>query len=97
MNNQLASLQKGLIFHAPLDEWHSSMDLVSQTAGVKTDVYNVLDRRGSGRRSLSLNGTSDYVTLPTIAAFGTGGFSVVIKFRANGLSGTQCILGGWIL
>ena len=93
---QNSSLQKGLIFHAPLDEDYPSTDLVSGTKGTITSVYPVLDRQGSGRREYSFNGSTNYVALPTIPAFGTGDFTVVMKFKTNVLSGTQALTHGLI-
>lgn len=92
--SQLSELNKGLIFHAPLSERHPAIDIVSNVQGQATDTYNVLDRQGSGRRSLSFNGSSDYVTLPTIPAFGTGDFTVVTTFNTSTVTTTQTLHGG---
>jgi hypothetical protein len=42
----------------------------------------------------SFNGTSDYVTLPTIPAFGTGDFSVVFKGIINAGTSYSFLVGG---
>jgi hypothetical protein len=89
--NQISELSKGLIFHWAGSEWFPAINLVDGTIGTATDTYNVLDRQGSGRRSLSFNGTSDYVTLPSIPAFGTGDFTVIMKVNAKNVARTNPI------
>ena len=81
---QNSSLQKGLIFHAPLDEWSGTRDMVSKVLGTNTDTYPVLSKSGSGRRSYDFDGVDDYVALPTIPALGTGDFTVIVKVKGTG-------------
>jgi len=160
--NQISELQKGLIFHASLDEWsvvpgplltsgslvsgrsylivtyntnddftnvgaasnatgikfvatgttpthwdHASVlreqnygyvDQVSKAVGIQTATYNVPDRQGSGsNRYFSFNGSSDYVSLPNIPAFGTGDFTVIVQFNITSLPSTlYAITGGGV-
>ena len=90
---QISSLQKGLIFNPDLSEWGQGRDLVSGVIPTNTAVFPVLDSRGNGRRWLDLNGTSSYITLPTLPAFGTGDFSVVVKFTPRVVNQHYNILG----
>lgn len=94
MSNGISELQKGLIFRAPLSEWNPTRDEISGVVGTPTDVYNVLDRQGSGRRFLEFNGSSSYVTLPSVPAFGTGDFTVVMRIKLNSLGIIQGLIGG---
>ena len=92
---QISELNKGLIFHAPLDEWSGTQDIVSKIIGVNTDAYPVIGKNGSGRRWYNFNGTSDYVALPTIPAFGTSDFSIVMKIKTgSSLTGDIFLLSG---
>lgn len=79
--NQISELQKGLIAHFPLSEWYPATDLVSETTGTPTDVYNVLDRQGSGRRYID-NVNAGYASLADDARydFGTGDFTLIASF-----------------
>jgi len=92
--NQISELSKGMVAHFPLSECYPNVDLVSGVQGTATDTYNCLDRQGSGRRSLSFNGSSDYVTLPAISAFGTGDFSLFLKAVIKTTNDYQYILVG---
>jgi hypothetical protein len=83
-----SSLNKGLIFDCALDEWNGTRDKISNAIGVNTDVYPVLDKSGNGRREYSFDGVNDYVNLPSIPAFGTGDFSVVMKVNLKSYNKT---------
>lgn len=91
---QVSELTKGLVFHWKGDEWGNNRDEVSGISGTATATYPVLSRDGSGRRSLSFNGSSDYVALPTIPAFGTGDFTVIVKFKITSTSTNSWLIGG---
>jgi len=91
--SQNSELTAGLIFHAPLSEDYPSTDLVSLSKGTITSVYPVLDRQGSGRREYSFNGSTNYVALPTIPAFGTGDFTVVMNVDLLNLNTYNVFLG----
>lgn len=95
---QNSILQKGLVFHWPGSEWHNqptgSADIISGKLGTSTDVQNVMGRGGSGNRWYEFDGVNDYVTLPTIAPFGTGDFSVVMKININSLADYRTLLSG---
>lgn len=80
---QISELQKGLIFHWAGSEWNPTRDLVSGVNGTATATYNVLDRQGSGRRSLSFNGTSDYVAKSVPILAGTS-YTIIIKYTEGG-------------
>ncbi len=95
VGQQISELSRGLIFRAPLSEWNPTRDEVSNTVGTATDTYNVIDRQGSGRRELTYNGSTSYTTLPTIPAFGTGDFTVVMKVRFNDINKPQIFLGSY--
>lgn len=92
--SQSSILSQGLVFHAPLDEWNGTTDLVSKTVGTSTSIYPVLSKQGSGRRWISLDGVDDYVTLPTIPVFSTGDFSVVAKIKTGAIGAIRTIIGG---
>ncbi len=78
--NQLASLQKGLIFNAPLNEWYPAIDTISNTLGTATATYNVPDRQGGGaNRRLEFDGVNDYVTLPTISS--ASNWTLIVKSK----------------
>lgn len=91
--NQISELQKGMVFHWAGSEWFPTQNLAGTENGTATATYNVPDRQGSGaNRYYSFNGASDYVTLPTIPAFGTGDFSVIIKLNYISTSDYQYII-----
>ena len=93
--NQLASLQKGLIFSSKLDEWGQGRDEVSGVMPTKTAVFNTQDRQGSGgTRRMEFDGGATYVELPSYSAFGTSDFSVVFNVNTKSLSAEQFIIGG---
>lgn len=94
--SQISELQKGLIFRWEGSSWNPYRDMVSGTLGTATDTYNVLGKGGEGRRELVYNGTSSYTTLPTIPAFGTGDFTVILKIKVKTLASLQFILGGGV-
>jgi hypothetical protein len=56
-----------------------SYDVAGSTYGVNTDVYNVLDRQGNGRRGYDLDGVNDNVLLADNPDhdFGLGDFTVI--------------------
>ncbi|MEI7942788.1 MAG: LamG-like jellyroll fold domain-containing protein, partial [Candidatus Riflemargulisbacteria bacterium] len=93
MSTQISELSKGLIFRAPLSEWNPTRDEVSGTLGTATATYPVISRNGGGRREVVYNGTSSYTTLPTIPAFGTGDFTVIIKINPRVIAGYFVIMG----
>lgn len=92
--NQISELAKGMVAHFPLSEWYPDVDLVSGVQGTATDVYNVIGRGGDGRRWYEFDGVNDYVTLPTIPAFGTGDFSTTTVINIKELKNWNCIIGG---
>lgn len=91
---QQSELNKGLIFHAPLDEWNGSRDLVSGTVGTATAVTPVLDKSGSGRRWVEPATASPFSSHTAIPAFGTGNFSVIRKVKTGTIGTAQSLTGG---
>lgn len=90
MAQQLPSeLNKGLVFHAPLNEWFPTKDLVSGTNGTATAVYNVADRQGSGaNRHFEYDGVNDYVDCGTSTSLnpGTGNWSLITRIKTTSTS-----------
>lgn len=83
MPNQLSELQESLIFRWEGNEWYPDIDLISGTRSTNTDVYNVLDRQGSGRRSLSFNGSSDYAYMSANGVGLASPSTYIIKFKTS--------------
>jgi len=80
--SQISELSKSLIFSTKLDEWGQGRDEVSGVMPTsKVDVYNVLDRQGSGRRYLE-NINTGYASIADNARydFGTGDFTLIASF-----------------
>lgn len=93
--NQISELNKGLVFRWEGSEWNPTRDMVSGAQGTATATYPIAGRNGDGaNRYYSFNGTSDYVTLPTIPAFGTGDFTIIAKINGNSFAGNRGIIGG---
>jgi len=80
---QIAELQKGMIFHTPLDEWSGGRDLVSGTIPTNTAVYPVLDNKGNGRRALDCNGVNSKSIISSLPPFGVNDFSIIINFNVS--------------
>jgi len=91
---QISDLQRGLIFHSPFDEWMGARDLVGGSTGIITAAYPTINNEGNGRRWLSGDGASSYVSLPSMPAFGTNDFSVSVKIKTNTIGSLRNIIGG---
>ena len=64
-----------------------TLDLITGTKGVNTDVYNVMDRNGRGKRSYVLTGSGS-VTIADADRYdvGTGDFSISMKIKPTNIT-----------
>ena len=90
---QNSSLKRGLILHLPLTEWNSSREAISGQIGTPVDVYNVLDKSGSGRRWLEFSDPDFFALWDSAPSFETADYSMIVKFMVYSFDRTQSILG----
>ncbi len=76
------SWKKGLIFSAPLDEWNTTWDQVNSIKGAGTDIYNVLDQKGNGRRSYIFAGTGS-ATIASADRYNVGTTDFMISMKVT--------------